>query len=339
MDLSKYDLKIFAHSPTDFESLALEIFQLQYHHNPVYHDYVTALKINAAAVSSIAQIPFLPIRFFKSHSIQTTAFDAAAVFESSGTTSSINSRHFIKDLELYKKSFITGFELAYGPVKDWCIIGLLPSYIERGNSSLVYMVNDLVRQSNHPESGFYLNEYDKLSDTLKKLEQAKQKTILIGVTFALLDFAEKYSLPLQHTIIIETGGMKGRKEEMIRAEVHEILQRSFRLPVIHSEYGMTELLSQAYSKGKGIFHCPPWMKVLIRDDEDPLNVSVPQFDTVAPITMAPFSGAINIIDLASIYSCSFIGTDDAGKLYTDGSFEVLGRIDNSDLRGCSLMTI
>jgi phenylacetate-coenzyme A ligase PaaK-like adenylate-forming protein len=334
MDLSKYELKIFAHDAKDFESLALEIFQLQYNANPVYHDFVNALKINAATVQSIAQIPFLPIRFFKSHAIQTTSFDAEAVFESSGTTGSINSRHLVKDLELYKKSFSIGFQLAYGPAKDWCIIGLLPSYLERGNSSLIYMVNELVRQSDHPESGFYLNEYDKLFTTLTKLEKEKQKTILIGVTFALLDVAEKYSLPMEHTIIMETGGMKGRKEEIIRAEVHGILQRSFNVPVIHSEYGMTELLSQAYSKGNGIFHCPRWMKVLIRDDEDPLHVSVARFQTVAPLT-----GAINIIDLANLYSCSFIATDDAGKLYDDGSFEVLGRIDNSDLRGCSLMTI
>jgi Acyl-protein synthetase, LuxE len=334
MDLSKYDHKIFTHNAKDFESLTLEVFRFQYRNNLVYHDYVNALQINVTAIQSIAQIPFLPIRFFKSHTIQTTVFDPEVIFESSGTTGSINSRHFVKDSGLYKKSFTAGFELVYGSVKDWCIIGLLPSYIERGNSSLVYMVNDLVKQSGHLQSGFYLNEYDKLFETLTKLEKTKQKTILIGVTFALLDFAEKYSLPLEHTIIMETGGMKGRREEMIRKEVHDILQRSFSVPDIHSEYGMTELLSQAYSKGDGIFRCPPWMKVLIRDDEDPLLVTVPRFQTVAPIT-----GAINVIDLANIYSCSFIATDDAGKLYNDGSFEVLGRIDNSDLRGCSLMVI
>lgn len=339
MDLRKYSHNIFTQGDSIFESTAVEVFQFQYYNNPVYHDYVNALQINAAAVHSIVQIPFLPIRFFKSHRVQTTAFNPEIVFESSGTTGSVNSHHFVKDSILYKESFTKNFELMYGPVRDYCIIGLLPSYLERGNSSLVYMVNELMKQSGHPQSGFYLNQYDKLFTTLTKLELARQKTILIGVTFALLDFAEKYSLQLEHTIIMETGGMKGRREEMIRAEVHEILQNSFGMSAVHSEYGMTELLSQAYSKGNGIFHCPPWTKVLIRDDEDPLLVSmpfegVPRFQTVTSL-----GGAINIIDLANIYSCSFIATDDAGKLYSDGSFEVLGRIDNSDLRGCSLMTI
>ncbi|HLG41406.1 MAG TPA: hypothetical protein VI461_17130, partial [Chitinophagaceae bacterium] len=267
MDLSKYSLKIFSHKTEDFESLALEVFRFQYDNSPVYRDYVNALSINVEAVKSIAQIPFLPVQFFKSHSVATTLFDPEAVFESSGTTGSTNSRHFIRDIDLYKTSFSKGFEFFYGSVKDWCIIGLLPSYLERRNSSLVYMVNDLVKQSNHLQSGFYLDEFDKLSSTMNQLEKVKQKTLLIGVTFALLDFAEKFPGTLSHTIIMETGGMKGRREEMIRAEVHDILKKSFGVPVIHSEYGMTELLSQAYSKGNGIFHCPPWMKVLIRDDE------------------------------------------------------------------------
>jgi phenylacetate-coenzyme A ligase PaaK-like adenylate-forming protein len=353
MDLSKYDLKIFSHKIEDFESLALEVFRFQYSNNPVYQDYVNALSINAATVQSIAQIPFLPIRFFKSHLVQTTAFDPVMIFESSGTTDSNNSRHFVKDLALYQKSFTNGFEFFYGAAKDWCVIGLLPSYLERKNSSLVYMVNGLIKQSNHPQSGFYLNEHDKLSATLIELEKAKQKTILIGVTFALLDFAERFSYKLEHTTIIETGGMKGRREEMIKAEVHDILKKSFGLPVIHSEYGMTELLSQAYSKGDGVFHCPPWMKVLIRDDEDPLHVQSgdqsqesgaenSKLENILPTAdsrLWSLAGVINIIDPANIYSCSFIATDDAGKLYPDGSFEVLGRIDNSDIRGCSLMTV
>jgi phenylacetate-coenzyme A ligase PaaK-like adenylate-forming protein len=328
---SQWKHKIFTVDDQDFEQLALEIFQFQYSKNPVYREYINALQINVSAVQSIMQIPFLPIRFFKSHVIQSTSFTPEAIFESSGTTGSINSRHFIKDLSLYEESFITGFEYAYNTVKDWCIIGLLPSYLERENSSLAYMVIKLIQQSNHPESGFYLHDHDKLWATLKRLEEAKQKTILIGVTFALLDFAEKYSCHLEHTIIMETGGMKGRRKEMIRQEVHDILKSSFMLPAIHSEYGMTELLSQAYSKNDGIFRCPPWMKVLIRDEEDPLTTHH------SPLT--GFTGGINIIDLANIYSCSFIATDDAGKLYNDGSFEVLGRIDNSDLRGCSLMVI
>jgi hypothetical protein len=239
----------------------------------------------------------------------------------------------VKDIDIYKESFTKSFELFYGPVTNWCVIGLLPSYLERKNSSLIYMVDELIKKSSHPQSGFYLHEHEKLYPVLQSLENAKQKTILFGVTFALLDFAEKYPLPLQHTIIMETGGMKGRREEMIRREVHDILQKSFHAPVIHSEYGMTELLSQAYSKGNGIFHCPPWMKVLVRDDEDPLTI---RELSLSP-SPGPVAGAINVIDLANIYSCSFIATDDAGKLYQDGSFEVLGRIDNSDLRGCSLM--
>jgi hypothetical protein len=342
MDLSKYDHKIFALNEKDFESRTLEIFRFQYSNNPVYRDYTNALGVNPATVLSITQIPFLPIRFFKSHQVQSTQFDPDIVFESSGTTGSINSRHFVKDTGLYKKSFINGFEFFYGPVKNWCIIGLLPSYIERENSSLVYMATELVKQTGHPQSGFYLNEYDKLFSILKELEEAKQKTILIGVTFALLDFAERYSLSLEHTTIMETGGMKGRREETIREEVHTILKRSFDVPFVHSEYGMTELLSQAYSKGDGVFHCPPWMRVLIRDDEDPLSVVSRQSSVgnrQQDVSLTTVTGAISIIDLANIYSCSFIATDDAGKLYNDGSFEVLGRIDNSDIRGCSLMTI
>jgi len=348
MDLSQYTHKIFSPTISDFDSLALEIFRFQYSKNPVYHDYVNVLRVNDATVQNITQIPFLPISFFKSHSVQTTSFEPEIIFESSGTTGGINSRHMIKEADLYRKSFISGFGLAYGPVKDWCIIGLLPSYLERRHSSLVYMVDELIKQTNHPQSGFYLNEYEKLYATLQQLEKTGQKTLLIGVTFALLDFAEKYSLSLKHTIVMETGGMKGRREEMIREEVHAILKKSFSLAEIHSEYGMTELLSQAYSKGKGSFCCPPWMKILVRDDEDPLAVQsgVQRTEPGAGSTLSTQysrlpvqTGAINIIDLANIYSCSFIATDDAGRLYNDGSFEVVGRIDNSDIRGCSLMVV
>jgi len=239
----------------------------------------------------------------------------------------ISSRHLVKDLSLYRESFTRGFELFYGSASEYCIIGLLPSYLERENSSLVLMADDLIRQSGHPQSGFYLNEFDKLAALLRELESREQKTLLIGVSFALLDFAEQYPIPLKHTIIMETGGMKGRRKELIRQELHAILQQSFSLSAIHSEYGMTELLSQAYSKGEGIYHCPPWMKILLRDDEDPLRV----------ITSG--SGVVNVIDLANIHSCSFIATDDAGKVYPDGSFEILGRVDGSDMRGCSLLVI
>lgn len=325
--------KIFTANTENFGQLALEIFNFQYNNNPVYKDYADALKIVPDLVKSIEDIPFLPISFFRSHDIQTTGFNLQAIFESSGTTGSVNSRHLIKDLSLYEESFMNGFEYFYGSIKNFCVIGLLPSYLERKNSSLIYMVEKLIAESGHMYSGFYLNEHEKLVNVLNELENQKQKALLIGVSFALLDLAEKFSLSLTNTIVMETGGMKGRRKEILRQELHTILQKSFNVSSIHSEYGMTELLSQAYSKTNGIFQCPPWMKILIRDEDDPLFVSGPQ------IQNETITGAINIIDLANIYSCSFIATDDAGKLYNDGSFEVLGRLDNSDLRGCSLMAI
>jgi len=323
----QWNHKVFGVKKGDFEEITLEVFRFQAQNSPVYKDYLQALKIYPTNITSLEQIPFLPVRFFKSHAVQTSSFEPAAIFESSGTTGSINSRHLVKDLSLYEESFTKGFQLTYGPVNEWCIIGLLPSYLERQNSSLVYMVDKLIQLSQHPQSGFYLNEYEQLSALLTELENRKQKTLLVGVTFALLDFAEKNPQPLQHIIIMETGGMKGRREEMIRPQVHELLKTAFQLPAIHSEYGMTELLSQAYSKGEGLFTCPPWMKLLVRDEEDPFVVK------------KSGAGTINIIDLANIYSCSFIATDDVGKIHSNGSFEVLGRIDGSDLRGCSLMVV
>ena len=324
--------KIFTAGADNFTSLSLEVFNFQYNNNPIYRQYCNALRIDTGKINSIEKIPFLPISFFKTHTIITTNFEPEVIFESSGTTQTINSRHLVKDVGLYEKSFTDAFNLFYGRPEDWCIIALLPSYLERNNSSLVMMADSLIKQSKHPSSGFYLNELDKLQKTLSLLEKDKQKTLLLGVTFALLDFAEQYPMPLKHTTIMETGGMKGRREELTRQEVHSILCNSFQLSAIHSEYGMTELLSQAYSKGNGIFNCPPWMKILIRDEDDPF--------TIHSSTENKFvSGAINIIDLANIYSCSFIATDDAGKLYPDNSFEVLGRLDNSDIRGCSLLVI
>ena len=335
---NQWNDKIFEVNGAGFEKLALEIFNFQYRQNAVYKAYADMIKLKPDKVANLTQIPFLPIRFFKTHAVKTTEFEPQIIFESSGTTQSLNSHHFIKDIELYKQSFAKAFELFYDPVNEWCIIGLLPSYLERKtrlptgmNSSLVFMVNELIRQSHHPQSGFYLNEYERLGSMLTELEKTSQKTILIGVSFALLDFAEQYSLPLRNTVILETGGMKGRRREIVRQELHNILKEKFAVDVIHSEYGMTELLSQAYSRGDGIFYCPPWMKVMIRDEEDPLLI---KFEPGMQI-----SGAMNIIDLANIYSCSFIATDDAGRLYPDGSFEVLGRIDNSDIRGCSLMAM
>jgi phenylacetate-coenzyme A ligase PaaK-like adenylate-forming protein len=317
--------KVFRVKEGDFEALALESFRFQGENNPVYKDFLQALKIDPAHIRDITRIPFLPVRFFKSHDIKTTAFEPEIIFESSGTSGSINSLHPVKDISLYEESFTKGFELFFGPVKDWCLIGLLPSDLERKGSSLIYMMDKLIHLSEHPQSGFYLDEYEKLSAVLNELEKRQQKTLLIGVGFALLDFAERHSLPLRYTVVMETGGMKGRRKEMIREEVHTILKKAFSLDHIYSEYGMTELLSQAYSKGEGVFYCPPWMRILMRDEEDPFLVK------------RSGSGTINVIDLANIYSCSFIATDDAGKLNAGGGFEVLGRIDGSDLRGCSLM--
>ena len=307
------------------ENVALEVFRFQYDHNSLYKTYADLVNAAPGAVSSITQIPFLPVGFFKTQTIRTTEFEPEKVFESSGTTQTINSRHLLKNVEIYQQSLFRGFDLFYGDIKDWCIIGLLPSYLERNNSSLVFMVDEWIRKSGHPQSGFYLNEYKKLHKTLQQLEAKKQKTLLIGVSFALLDLAEQYPIALQHTIVMETGGMKGRRKELTREELHGVLKKGFQVNEIHSEYGMTELLSQAYSKGNGVFYCPPWMKVLVREEEDPLRVRSRE------------TGVLNIIDLANIYSCSFIATDDAGKIYENGSFEVLGRIDNSDIRGCSLM--
>ena len=330
--------KIFSVQENGFEQLALAIFHFQYDANTVYKSYVDALGIKPAAINKIEKIPFLPINFFKTDKIKTGKFNPEEIFESSGTTQSVNSRHHVKDVSVYTKSFEKAFENIYGDITQWCILGLLPSYLERANSSLVYMVDNLITNSQHPLSGFYLYDFDKLKETLISLEKGKQKTLLIGVTYALLDFAEKFPMRLSHTTIMETGGMKGRRKELTRVEVHEQLKKAFGRQEIHSEYGMTELLSQAYAEKEGKFRCPKWMKVLIRDDEDPLTVQRSIYsDQDNKIKL--LTGAINVIDLANVYSCSFIATDDVGKLYPDDSFEVLGRIDGSDLRGCSLLTL
>ena len=326
--------RLFDASPENFKSIALELFQFQYNNSEVYHKYCDTLKLKAEEVNTLQKIPFLPISFFKSHSIKTTIFEPETVFESSGTTTTINSRHLVKDVSLYKKSFNTCFQKFYDTANNKCILGLLPSYLERNNSSLVYMVDDLIKQSEDEHSGFYLYNLDKLHSAILHNEILKKPTILIGVTYALLDFAEKHPMQLRHTVVMETGGMKGRREEMTRQEVHQELQKNLGISLVHSEYGMTELLSQAYSKGDGIFHCAPWMKVLIREEDDPFAIY-----TAGDVKERPITGALNIIDLANIYSCSFIATSDVGRLYSNDSFEVLGRIDNSDIRGCSLMAL
>jgi hypothetical protein len=326
------DLKeqVFAiNDNTAFQHVALAVFRYQYQNNAVYKAYCDVLKKTPEQVHAIDNIPFLPISFFKTHNV-TTGDNSInpLVFESSGTTGQAASRHIVPDAALYKQSFRQGFRHFYGPVLDYCILGLLPSYLERQHSSLVYMVTDLVRESRHRDSGFFLYDFERLADTLDRLEKEGQKTLLIGVTFALLDFAERHARPLQHTLVMETGGMKGRKRELLREEVHGILKKSFSIAAVHSEYGMTELLSQAYARHNGRFYSPPWMRVLLREEDDPLSAG-PHLTT----------GCISIIDLANIHSCAFIATDDLGKIYEDGSFEVLGRLDTSEIRGCSLLVL
>ncbi len=312
----------------NFENIALEVFRFQHQHNVVYRQYCDALRIDPAFVTGVGSIPFLPVSFFKTHTIICGQASAPElVFESSGTTGSVASRHYITDAAIYEQSLLMGFRQFYGPPADYAVLALLPSYLERQNASLVYMAKTLMRESGHACNGFYINEWDKLSATLRSLELAGQKTLLLGVTFALLDFAAAHPMALRNTIVMETGGMKGRGEELTRDEVHLVLKKNLGLDNIHSEYGMTELLSQAYAPAAGIFRCTATMRALIRDINDPLEVT------------EQGTGAINIIDLANLNSCSFIATEDIGRLAPDGSFEVLGRLDHSALRGCSLMAV
>lgn len=312
----------------EFESIALDIFRFQVEENPVYSVFCEYLGRTKNKVTSINEIPFLPIRFFKSKKVVSSKNIEHSIFSSSGTTGQVSSKHYVTDIALYKKSYLEGFESFYDDVSDYCILALLPSYLERTGSSLIYMIDDLINKSNHPDSGFYLDEIDVLIEKLIRLDSQGKKVLLFGVSFALLDLVEKHQLNLKNTIVMETGGMKGRRKELIREELHDILKKGFGTKTIHSEYGMTELLSQAYSQGNGIFNTPPWMKILIRDTEDPL--------TLQEIGK---TGGVNVIDLANINSCSFIATQDLGKKYNDGSFEILGRFDNSDIRGCNLMVL
>jgi phenylacetate-coenzyme A ligase PaaK-like adenylate-forming protein len=309
-----------------FNAMALQIFQYQAKNCKVYHDFITGLKIKPHTVKVIEQIPFLPIEFFKSHKVISSNEPVQVTFTSSGTTGVITSSHYITDVSWYADSFCNAFKLFYGDIKDYTVLALLPSYLERQGSSLIYMVEDMIKQSNNPNSGFYLYNHDELAASLHKQQQIKTPTLLIGVTFALLDFIEQYSINFPELIVMETGGMKGRRKEMIREELHTKLCKDFGVNSIHSEYGMTELLSQAYSKGSGIFNCPPWMRIITRDTNDPMSILI-----------NGKAGGINVIDLANISSCSFIATQDLGKVYADGSFEVLGRFDNADIRGCNLL--
>lgn len=311
-----------------FEKIALKTFRYQYENNLVYQEFCDLLHTNVQKVKTLQQIPFLPIQFFKSHTVVSNNEAPQAIFTSSGTTGMTTSQHLVTDVSLYEESYRRGFSQFYGNIENYVVLALLPSYLEREGSSLIYMVEDLIQLSNQPESGFYLNNHDELIEKLIELDSQGQNVILIGVTYALLDLIEKRKFQLQNTIIMETGGMKGKRKEMIREELHQQLCAGFGVSSIHSEYGMTELLSQAYSLGEGIFECPSWMQILIRDTEDALSY----------ITDGK-TGGINVIDLANRNSCSFIATQDLGKKYANGTFEVLGRFDNSDIRGCNLMVV
>lgn len=310
----------------EFNRLSLLIFQHQAKHNQVYKSYLHHLNVNIDTIKKIEDIPFLPIEFFKSHDIITSDLKPEMIFTSSGTTGSVQSRHLVSDLRVYKQSFIKAFEHFFGSPEAYCILALLPNYLEREGSSLVYMTEKLIQLSKHKSSNFYLHNFDELVKTINSSALKRKKIILLGVTYALLDLAENHAINHDHLIVMETGGMKGKRKEMVREELHQYLCAKFNVDQIHSEYGMTELLSQAYSFGNGIFKCPPWMKILIRDANDPLS-----------LLGQNQGGGINIIDLANVNSCCFLMTQDLGKVYEDGSFEVLGRFDSSDIRGCNLL--
>jgi hypothetical protein len=311
----------------NFEQYALTLFQYQFSANEIYRSFATAIGKEPATVGCLTDIPFLPISLFKTHEVVTGKFVPQLAFESSGTTGMQNSKHLVKDPDLYKASFLQTFREFYGAPEDYVFLCLLPSYLERNNSSLVYMAAELIRQSKQEESGFYLNEWEQLAATLNTLAQTDRKVMLLGVTFALLDFADQYPMDLSNITVMETGGMKGRREEWTRDQVHDFLKVKWQLPAVHSEYGMTELLSQAYSRGEGLFECPSVLKVLVRDESDPFDIN------------QQGNGCINVIDLANVHSCAFIATDDIARIRPDGKFEITGRLDHSALRGCSLMVV
>jgi len=311
-----------------FNDITLQAFRYQAIKNPIYSQYLRYLDTKVNKISEISEIPFLPIDFFKTHKVITNDIGYKKIFYSSGTTNSIRSKHYISDLSIYETSFVKTFEYFYGDIANYCILALLPTYLENESSSLVYMADYMIKKSKNEHSGFYLNNTDDLVKKLHNLNKTNTPIILLGVSYALLNLAENYPMQLKNTIIMETGGMKGQRKELTRQELHNIFCKQFGVQNIHSEYGMTELLSQAYSKGYGKFFTPPWMKIIIRDSYDPFTFMTNNK-----------SGAINIIDLANINSCSFIETKDLGKINSDNSFEVLGRFDNSDIRGCNLLVV
>ncbi len=310
----------------EFEDLALQSFKHQWEFNAIYKRFCNHLGIDPSRINTVEKIPFLPIQFFKQFDVIASQNPVQAIFTSSGTTGSVTSKHHVTDLDLYVKSFREGFKLHYGNIEEYTVLALLPSYLERDGSSLIVMVDQLIKDSKKEKSGFYLNDYPGLSEKLKRLDAEGEKILLIGVSFALLDLTEAFQFNLNNTIVMETGGMKGRRKELIRDELHQLLKNGFGVDKIHSEYGMTELLSQGYSKGDGIFTTPPWLRVYMRDTEDALQL-VPEGVT----------GGINVIDLANHNSCPFIATQDLGKKLDENRFEILGRFDTSDIRGCNLM--
>jgi len=314
----------FYQSSKAFDLQAIQLYEKQFSNNLIYRSFCDLVHKHPSDCESVIEIPFLPISFFKTHKVLTGNPECSHIFESSGTAGKTSSHH-VADIEVYEQSFFNCFEFFYGHPNQFAVIGLLPGYLEKPNSSLIYMMQKLIEISDCVDSGFYLDNYQKLHDVLKRREQANQKTFLLGVSFALLDFAEQFPCSLQHTILVETGGMKGRRKELVREELHAQLKQYLDVGDIQSEYGMTELLSQAYAKDNGRFRCPPWMKVLVRNPNNPLDIQ------------AHGTGCLNIIDLANKNSCAFIGTDDLGRVYSDGSFEVIGRADSSDVRGCNLM--
>nr|WP_194973897.1 acyl transferase [Aquiflexum lacus] len=320
--------RILSHDFTDFEEFALEIFKFQAKNNFVYRQYLDFRKVQISDVRQMDQIPFLPIGFFKNHNVISSEIqDFKGFYSSSGTTGSTTSKHYFWDESFYLKHSQQLFELAYGPVDNYHILALLPSYLERPGSSLVKMTDHLIQQSNSSHSGYYLYNHEELVKKLEELKNDSRKVLLLGVTFALLDLAESgLKIPInKNFFLMETGGMKGRRRELVREELHDILKSAFHVEAVHSEYGMTELMSQAYSKGSGKYNLPPTMRVLLRDINDPLSLTFRS------------QGGINIIDLANFHSCAFIETQDLGKIGPDGSLEVLGRFDNSEIRGCNLM--
>lgn len=324
MDIQK---RIFSiDNEETFNEVCLQVYRHQKNNCSVYGKYTDLLGKKAQDIRHYTEIPFLPIVFFKTQQVLSKGHPAAIIFSSSGTTGTTASMHHVADISWYDKSFRSCFQQFYGDVKKMAVLALLPSYLERSGSSLIYMVDDLIERSQHPSSGYFLYNHRDLFHTLQQLKKQRIKTLLIGVTYALLDFCEQYHVDFPELIVMETGGMKGQRKEMIREELHNILSTGFGVKKIHSEYGMTELLSQGYSFGDGVFQTPPWMKVLMRDTNDPLS-----------LIGKGRTGAINIIDLANYHSCSFIATQDLGKLHENGHFEILGRFDNSDIRGCNLL--